>query len=86
MANRIKESEIDTTELRRYTDFLLAAPGEVGTGVPVFHLRELAPLSGPLAPAKVMDVRHLVIEVDDPDSAQTIERLRRAITDRLRSV
>jgi len=82
---RIKEAELPQTELRNYTEFLLAAPAETGTGVPVYQQKVLPPFSGQFATGSAVSAARLVIEVVDPDDVATIERLRTAITEKLRA-
>ena len=87
MADRIAEAELATLEIATlwtFTDFFVAAPGGFEVGEPVFRLREIPTKSGQNQPPRAMPVRHLLIEVGEPSEETTRERIRTAITARIR--
>lgn len=87
MSDRITEEGLATIEpakLWKYTDFFVARPGEFESGDPVFRIRQIPPGDGREPPPQVMTVRHLVVDVADPAEEATRDRIRTAITARMR--
>lgn len=84
MNSVIKEADIPTTDLKPFTQALLVRPGERDSGVPVWAPNLMASFYSASAPAKVFVSRTLLVEVDDPDDQQTIDRVRKALTEQRR--
>ena len=85
MYHVIKESEISETEVKRFTEALLVLPGDRSQGVPVWSLKVLPSFSSAHAPAKVTEGHTLYVEVENPDDADTRNRVRTALFAQMRT-
>lgn len=82
MNQTIKEVEIDDIQPRDFKNVLLVRPGEPEFGIEVFHVRILGAFQSGDVPAPVLTQRQLLIEVEDPDSAETQNRIRVKLMER----
>ncbi len=81
MQKTIKERDIDSVDLRQFDLALAVRPGDQG-GIQVWRTATLPPFSSELTEAKPAKEGTLLIEVDDPNDAETRSRLTTKLNDR----
>ena len=73
---RIKESELESIDMRFVHRVLVAGPSEVGSGVEVFSVAVLAPMASKDTEVAPSRYHQLIVEAENPDSEQTRDRIR----------
>lgn len=79
MAVTISEDKISSTDLRGYSVFILMKAGGSGEGNPIYDVKMLPSTYG----LQHIPNGQLIIEVEEPYSPATIDRVRTAIANKL---
>ncbi len=73
---RIKESELDSVDMRFVHRVLVAGPDESGSGIEVFSVAVLGRMASRHTDVEPSKYYQLIVEVEEPDSPETQDRIR----------
>ncbi|HBP1011036.1 hypothetical protein [Pseudomonas aeruginosa] len=76
MKKVITEVELASTDVWRFDDVLLVKNADDLSGVTVFRARKIAKFYGAADESEVIESKQLLVVVNDPDDADTAERVR----------